>query len=146
MKLEDIETLWASDAIIDKSDLAAASLITPKLHSKYYKLLMAEKRNMYILAERKDKLHYLLESYFLKTMTTEERLAAGLPDFTDKRILRNEVDKHINRWPEMIQLKIKLGVQNDKIDFLKDIIKSIHNRSFIIKDAINFLMFSRGEN
>lgn len=146
MRLDDIEKMWAQDALIDKTDLATESLITPKLHSKYYKLLMEEKRNMYILAERRDKLQYILEAYFLKTMTTEERIEAGLPEFSDKRILRNEVDKHINRWPEMIQLKIKLGVQSDKIDFLKDIIKSIHNRSFIIKDAINFLMFSRGEN
>lgn len=145
MKLEDIEKLWASDAILNREDLAAEALGIPKLHSKYYKIMLEEKRSLYILAEQRDRLNHNLEAYFLKTMTNEEREEAGLPDFTDKRILRNEVDKHIDRWPEMIQLKIKIGIQQDKIDFCKDILKQVHNRSFIIKDAINFMMFTRGE-
>lgn len=146
MKLDEIEKLWASDALLDNQDLASESLKIPKLHAFYYKILLSEKKTLYILAEQKDRLHHNLEAYFLKTMTEEEREAAGLPDFTDKRILRSDVEKHIERWPEMVQLKIKIGIQQDKIDFCKDIIKQIHNRSFIIKDAISFLMFTRGEN
>lgn len=146
MKLEDIEKEWSVDAIIDRMDLSQAALDIPKLHSKYYKILLDERKNLYVLAEKKERLEFNLEAYFLKTMTDEERLDAGLPDFTDKRILRNDVGKHIDRWPEMIQLKIKLGLQQDKIDFLKDIIRQIHNRSFIIRDAVTWLQFTKGEN
>lgn len=146
MKLEDIEKEWAGDAIIDRNDLSRSALDIPRLHSKYYKILLDEKKNLYVLAEQKERLEFNLEGYFLKTLTDEERLEAGLPEFTDKRILRNDVTKHIDRWPDMVQLKIKLGIQQDKIEFLKDIIKQIHNRSFIIRDAVSWLQFSKGEN
>ena len=79
-------------------------------------------------------------------MTTEERLAAGLPDFLDKKILKSDVDRHIDRWPEIIQLNLKIAIQQDKIDFLKDINKMIHNRSFVVKDAISWILFTNGQN
>lgn len=146
MKFEDIEKEWAIDSEIDRSDLGKAALDISSLHSKYFKILHAEKRNLYLLVEKKAELEHNLESWFLKTMTAEERLAANLPDFLDKKVLKSDVDRHIARYPDIVQLNLKIGIQTDKIEFLKDIIKSIHNRSFIIKDAISWLMFTQGQN
>lgn len=145
MKLSEIEKEWVDDAEINKSDLASESLRIPKLHAKYYHIFLNEKKTLYALAEKKDKLEFVLESYFNKTMTTQERLDAGLPDFPDKRIMKSEVQKHIDNWDDMVELKIKMGLQRDKIDFLQDIIKQIHNRSFIIKDAIAWITFTHGQ-
>lgn len=145
MKLDEIEKLWSADSIIDETNLASASLEIPKLHSKYYQILLNEKRSLYLLIEKKERLSVLLEGYFLKTMTTQERIDAGLPDFLDKKILRTDVKNHIDRYPDIVQLNLKIGIQNDKVDFLKDIIKSLHNRSFIIKDAISWILFTNGE-
>lgn len=127
MKLEDIEKLWAHDCGLDENDLASEALRIPKLHSKYYEIMLAEKRNLYILQQKKQELETVLEGYFLKTLTTEERIAAGLPDFSDKKILKNDVHKHIDAYPDMVQLNLKIGIQFDKIEFLKDINKMIHN-------------------
>ena len=146
MKLEDIEKDWAEDCIVNQEDLGKAAMEIPKLHSKYYGYLLNEKRLLYILQEKKEELAIVLENYFLKTMTTEERLAAGLPDFLDKKILKSDVDRHIDRWPEIIQLNLKIAIQQDKIDFLKDINKMIHNRSFVVKDAISWILFTNGQN
>lgn len=144
MKLDDIEKLWAIDSVLDENDLASEALRIPKLHSKYYQILLAEKRNLYVLQQKKQELEIVLEGYFLKTLTTEERIAAGLPDFLDKKILKNDVQKHIDMYPDMVQVNLKIGIQFDKIDFLKDINKMIHNRSFIIKDAISWHQYTLG--
>lgn len=146
MKLEDIEKMWALDSVIDSTDLGRCSLDIPKLHAKYYQILLAEKRNLYVLTEKKESLEGILESYFLKTMTTQERIEANLPDFLDKKVLKTEVDKYISRWPEIIQLNLKIAIQLDKIEFLKDINKMIHNRSFTIKDAISWLQYTAGQS
>lgn len=145
MKLEDIERLWANDSIIDENDLGMEALRIPKLHSKYYEITLAEKRNLYLLEQKRLELATVLEGYFLKLITTEERIAAGLPDFLDKKILKSDVQKHIDQYPDMVQLNLKIGIQYDKLEFLKDINKMIHNRSFIIKDAISWLQFSQGQ-
>lgn len=127
MKLEDIEKLWAHDCGLDENDLASEALRILRLHSKYYGIMLAEKRNLYILQQKKQELETVLEGYFLKTLTTEERIATGLPDFSDKKILKNDVYKHIDTYPDMVQLNLKIGIQFDKIEFLKDINKMIHN-------------------
>ena len=93
MKLEDIEKEWSVDSIINNEDLSRASLDIPKLHSKYYNILLAEKKMLYVLSEKKAILEDQLEGWFLKTMTTEERIEAGLPDFPNKKYLKSNHKK-----------------------------------------------------
>lgn len=99
---------------------------------------------MYKLQIKLDQLVLNLESYFLKTMTEEERVAAGLPEFSDKKILKVDAYKHIDAYPDVIQTKLKIALQSDKIDFVKDILKCIHNRNFMIKSAIDVKKFEAG--
>jgi hypothetical protein len=77
---------------------------------------------------------------------TRKRIEAGLPDFPNKKYLKSDVDRHIARYPDIVQLNLKIGIQLDKIEFVKDIIKSLHNRSFVIKDAISWILFTNGQN
>lgn len=144
MKLEEIELLWKNDSEIKESNLAGESLRIPQMHSRWYGILMEEKLQLYKLQVKLEDLEIKLESYFLKTMTEEERVAANLPPFTDKKILRTDVGKNIDTYPDVIQLKIRIAMQTDKIDFLKDIIKMIHNRNFVIKNAIDVKRFEAG--
>lgn len=145
MKLDDIEKLWVDDSQINETDLATEALRIPKLHSKYYRILLDEKRNLYILEQKRLELSTVLEGYYLRTLTNEERIAHGLPEFLDKKILKTDIQKHIDLHPDMIQLNLKIGIQYDKIEFLKDINKMIHGRSFIIKDAISWYQFTNGQ-
>lgn len=144
MKLEMIEKLWVEDADINPGALGAAALEIPRLHAKWYKVLMEEKRILYALSMKKDDLAILLEAYFSKTLTAQELKDANLPDYTDKKILRPDFPKHIQNYPEMVDLNLKIAVQTDKIEFVKDVLKQIHGRSFIIKDAIAWAMFEAG--
>lgn len=144
MKVEDIEREWKQDSVIDETNLGSAALDIPKLHAKWYQMLMEEKRIMYALSIKKDELSILLEGYYTKTLTEEEHKASGLPPFLDKKILRQDVDKHIQTNSEMVKLNLKIATQSDKIEFIKDILKQIHGRSFIIKDAIQWAMFQAG--
>lgn len=144
MKIEEIEAEWAKDAVIKSTDLGSEALNIPRLHSKWYGILLNEKRIFHGLTVRKDELTILLEGYFGKTLTLEELKEAGLPDYSDKKILKPDIPKHIATHSEMIKLNLKIAVQSDKIEFLKDIIKTIHGRSFLIKDAIEFQKFQAG--
>ena len=144
MKLEQLEKEWMEDCDIDAGNLGSAALDIPKLHSKWYRILMEEKRIMYALSIKKGDLELLLESYYLKTLTAEEIAAAGLPPLSDKKILKPDVMKHVQTNKDMVMLNLKIATQSDKVEFVKDILKQVHGRSFIIKDAIQWAMFQAG--
>lgn len=144
MKIDDIEKEWAKDAEIKDTDLGGEALKIPRLHSKWYGILLNEQRIMHGFIVKKDELSLLLESYFAKTLTLEELKENNLPVYGDKKVLRPDIPKHVATYPDIVQLNLKMALQSDKIAFLKDILKCIHGRSFLIKDAIEFAKFQAG--
>lgn len=144
MKLEDIEKIWVEDSHISPTDLGGEALKIPKLHSKWYSILLDEKKRLYALSIKKDELEIILEGYYLKTLTDEELKEYNLPPMPDKRILRTDVSKHINTNERMIRINLQIAQQSDKINFITDVLKQIHGRSFIIKDAIQWAIFQAG--
>jgi hypothetical protein len=51
---------------------------------------------------------------------------------------------YIEADEDIIKLSLKIGVQQEKIDFLESIIKTIINRGYNIKSAIEFIKFTNG--
>jgi hypothetical protein len=45
---------------------------------------------------------------------------------------------------EIIEMNLRIGYQLEKIELLDSIIKSIMNRNFIIKNAIEWTKFTQG--
>lgn len=144
MKLSDIESLWSEDAKIDEMNLGNEALKISKLHAKYHSILNMEKMILHKQKTDLDKLSLLLESYLAKTLTQDELKSYGFPDYSEKKILRTDFQKHIDTWPDVVDQKLKIGVQNDKIVYLNDIIKMIHNRNFAIKSAVDWAKFTNG--
>jgi len=144
MKLSDIEKIWSEDTEIDNMNLGNESLKIPKLHSKYYAILNQEKLVLMKHRMELDKLSLTLESYFAKTLTPDELTAAGLPPYSEKKILKPDIQKHVDTWPSVVEKKLLIGAQYEKIEYLKDIIKMIHNRSFQIRDAVEWFKFTNG--
>lgn len=145
MKIEQIEKLWLEDCSIDRTDLGAEALKIPSLHQKWYQIYMQEKLLLSQLKAKIEETELLLEGFFMKTLTVEELHENNLT-YSDKKYLKPDLPKHISTHSKMVELKLKLAVQTEKCEFLKDIIKTIHGRSFIIKDAIQWAIFSAGGN
>lgn len=143
MKLEEIEQMWAVDSHIDEFKLDDESLKIPKLHSKYYHMYIREKLALAKLREDQKKLEDVLIGFYSKTLTDEELEKYGL-EYEDKKILKPDVPRAVACNNEMIQHNLKTAMVAEKVDFLKSIIQQIGNRSFIIKDAIQFKIFQAG--
>jgi len=144
MLLEEIEKEWAEDVNINPLKLDAESLRIPKLHSKYYKMLVHEKMVLIKLKNKLEEKEYILEQFYNKTLTVEELNQHNLPLIQDKKILRQDIPSVISNRPDVIELKTKLGVQHIKIEFLESILKSIQGRNWNIRDAIEWRKFENG--
>ena len=146
MLLEDIEKEWAIDSVISNLKLDNESLKIPKLHSKYYSYLINEKLVHVKIKKKLEEREYVLEQFYKKTLTVEELNEHKLPLIQDKKILTGEIPRVIANQPDIIELKTKLSVQSIKTDFLDSIMKTIHNRNWVIRDAIEWRKFENGGN
>lgn len=144
MLLEEIEKEWSEDATINPLKLAEESLRIPKLHAKYSTILNREKIIIGILKTNLDKKEYILEQYYKRTLTIDELNEYKLPLVQDKKIANPEIPKTIAADKDIIELKNRIGAQSVKIEFLDSIMKSIHTRNWVIKDAIDWRKFEHG--
>ena len=62
------------------------------------------------------------------------------------RLLKNEIANYIESDDDVIKLKQQLVILQEKITYLDSVIKMINNRGFQIKNALDWLKFSHGNN
>lgn len=144
MKFEDIETLWAADTHIDQNHLDDEACNIPNLHAKYYSILIQEKAILHSLKDTLNLLEHNLTLYYSGQMTLDEMKTLELEPM-DRKIVKPDMSRWISVNNEVVKMKQKMGVQNEKVEFLKSILQQINTRTFIIKDAIAFKKFQAGE-
>ncbi len=140
MDLEKLQELVDGDLKINDTELDLESLKTPQLHNKYLKHLT--------------KFKLLLSRAEAELATTKKALweyYTGKADpevYKEKpfqfKLLRQDVDQYIQSDVEFIKLKQKVDYLNTVVDFLDRTLRQITNRSFLIKDAIDWRKFTSG--
>lgn len=142
MKLEQIEQMWAEDCSIDRTALDTESLKIPSLHSKYYKIYLREKMQL-----KSDEHEYNIffktkHEYYTGKLSQEELSEYGWQPF--QFVLKNDLSIYINSDKEITDKLLKLQLQREKVDLLESIIKTLNNRGFLIKNAVDFIKFCNG--
>ncbi len=143
MKIEEIEDFWSEDSKIDRTNLDGESLKIPELHNKYYKIYIREK---VLLSKKQTELDVLLKDKWelytgkLDKQTLQER---GWEQF-DYVVLKGDIEKYLDADSELIEKKLEVSINREKVQYLQDIISVINNRSFHIKNAIEYLKWTQG--
>jgi len=143
MKIEDIVSEWDKDCKMDETELGDESTKIPVIHNKYLKIYVGEKAQEKRMFAQRNKLKRTLQEYYLGELDQDELEELGREQFY-KKLLKNEVDTYIESDDEFIELNLKLSLQQEKVNYLDSIIKSINNRGFQIKNAIDWLKFTNG--
>jgi hypothetical protein len=91
----------------------------------------------------RSKMKRTLTEYYLGEMDQEELEEFGRDQFY-KKLLKNEIDTYIESDDMWIDINLKVALQQEKVNYLDSIIKSINNRGFQIKNAIDWLRFTNG--
>ena len=143
MTIEELQVEWDKDTQIDRTELGQEAIKIPQLHSKYYKIYSTSRLQ---LRKWESEFKVLkLEKYEFYTMgPTEDTEEKGWKLPPRGAILKAEVNNYIDADPDIIKASLKIGLQQEKIQFLEDIIKSLVNRGFQIKSAIDWEKFKVG--
>lgn len=145
MKLEEIHDLWESDSKIDKTVLAGESLKIPQLHHKYYKIYSNERLVLKKLNSEYKQLK-LAKFEFLTQGPNEETDEKGWELPAMGRVLKADVQNYIEADKDIINLSLKIGLQEEKVEFLESIIRSLNSRGYNIHTALEFIKFTSGVN
>lgn len=136
MDLTSIQEMWREDAKIDIDDIHNESLRIPQLHAKYYEIYS----NLLLLKKKyeEDKKLIRHKRYEYYTGKADPEVYQETP--LDKKVRDKEhLVSSLNSDEEISKINIKIEIQEVSLDYLQDIIKMLHNRSFQIKNSIEGL-------
>jgi len=140
MNLEEIQELVDKDLKINDSELDLESIKTPQIHNKYMKLLTKFKL---MLSRNESEFHIIKkQKWEYYTGKADPSVYAEKP--FNLKILRQDVDKYIDSDEDIIKLKQKSDYLNTVVDFLDRTVRQISNRTFTIKNAIDWKKFISG--
>ena len=141
MNLEDIRRLVGKDLKMDETELDLESMKTPQLHNKYLIIFTDEKL---ILGKLKSDFNVLKKNkwlYYTGKLSREQLDDMGWEPF-DLNILKSDIDKFLDADDDLITIVNKILLQQEKVNYLESIIKTINNRQWYIRSAIDWLKFT----
>ena len=141
MDLEKIQVMWEKDSHIDPDNLHDESLKIPQLHSKYCTLY-----NTITLLREKAREQYSkvrLERYNYYTGKAPAEAYVEEP-FPYKVREKDAIQRHLDADDKMNKIDMKIKYYDVMLKFLEEIIRAISNRTYQIKNAIEWNKFQAG--
>lgn len=143
MKLDEIQKHWDEDSNIDRTELGEESLKIAQLHSKYFKIFAEERLSLKKLKKDLSILNKTKYEYYNGILSHEELEQHGWEPFSLK-ILKTDLHIYLNSDADINNLQLKIDLQEEKILYLENIIKSLNNRGFQLKTALDWEKFKMG--
>ena len=143
MNLEAIQEMWEKDSHIDPDNLHDESLKIPQLHSKYYTLY-----NTITLMREKARTQYSkvrLERYNYYTGKAPAEAYIEEP-FPYKVREKDAIQRHLDADDRMNKVDMKIKYYDIMLKFLEEVIRAVSNRTYQIKNAIEWNKFQAGYN
>jgi len=143
MDLDKIQEMWTKDSQIDPDNLHDESLKIPQLHSKYYTIY-----NTISLLREKARESYnkvKLERYNYYSGKASAEVYAENP-FPYKVREKDALQRYIEADEKLSAIDMKIRYYDVMLRFLEDIIKTISNRTYQIKNSIEWHRFQAGFN
>lgn len=143
MKLDDIHSSWAKDSAIDELELDREARAIPVLHAKYLRMMSDERMILKRLQYEHDELRTAKIDRLSGKMPEEELKRRGWEP-EPRRFLKEDLNNAIAADRDVIDLKLRIALQQEKVDVLDSIVRMVMNRNFAIKSAIDWVKFKSG--
>ena len=141
MNLEQIQEMWQKDSVIDPDNLHDESLKIPQLHSKYYTIyntitLLREKAR-----ESYNRIRLERHNYYTGKAPAETYVEEPFPYKVREK---DAIQRHMDADEKMSTINMKIKYYDVILKFLEEIIRNVSNRTYQIKNAIEWQQFQSG--
>ena len=134
MNLETLNDMWEKDSPLDDEKLDHDSLAIPKLHAKYLRLYnnfvtLRDQAELEVKRTYRDRWEYY-------TGKSEKPFPV--------KLIKTDVAIYLEADQEYQKSVLKAKYLNQMVESIKTILSAINNRSFHIKNAVEFAKFLKG--
>ena len=141
LDLDTIQKMWEQDSKIDVDNLHTESLNIPSLHAKYFEIY----NNIILLKKKaeqqKKNIRHERYEYFSGKADPEVYVENPFPKkIRDKETLQ----KYLDADEKLSSVSLKVEYYDTMLNYLESILKVIQNRTYQIKNAIEFIRFTAG--
>ncbi|NDB82544.1 MAG: hypothetical protein EB127_07360 [Alphaproteobacteria bacterium] len=143
MTLNELIQQAKQDMVFDDTELDKESLRIPQLHNKYLNFYHEERLRFQGYKAQYSKMFKLKWEYYTGKLSENQLKELGWEPF-DLKILRQDVDIYLEADKDLVELKNKMTMQEEKVEYLNSVLKGIMNRQFHIRDAIAWRKFMNG--
>ena len=139
--LDMIQSMWETDSKIDIDNLHTESLNIPALHAKYFDIynnisLLRKKAEQQKRNIRHDRFEYY-------TGKADPEVYVDNP-FPKKIRDKDTLQKYLDADERLSNVCLKIDYYETMLNYLESILKVIQNRTYQIKNAIEFVKFQAG--
>ncbi len=139
--LDTIQKMWEQDSKIDIDNLHTESLNIPVLHAKYFDLynniLLLKKK----AEQQKKNVRHQKYEYFTGKADPDVYVENPFPKkIRDKETLQGYLDSD----EKLSQVSLKVEYYDTMLFYVDSILKMISNRTYQIKNSIDYMRFQSG--
>ena len=142
--MEELMAAWKEDSVIDRDNLDIASIRTANLHQKYLDLLTHYKIKIFALDKRYLEMKGLRSRYYNGQMTKAELDERQWSQYQYKTPLKSELERLLETDPFLLDIKDKTSYFTFCFEYCEEVIKSLRDRNYQIRAAIDFMKFQAG--
>lgn len=144
LTMEELMEEWKKDSIIDRDHLDTASLMTANFHQKYLDLLTHYKIKIFALDKKYLEMKGLRSRYYNGQMTKSELAEYGWQQYQYKTPLKSELERLLETDQYLLNIKDKTSYYTFCFEYCEEVIKSLRDRNYQIRAAIDFMKFQAG--
>jgi uncharacterized protein YozE (UPF0346 family) len=139
--LDTIQRMWNEDSKIDPDNLHTESLNIPVLHGKYHELY----NNILLLRKKAEQQRKNIrhERYEYFSGKADPDVYNDNP-FPKKIRDKDTMQKYLDADEKLSNASLKIDYYDTMLMYLESILKQISNRTYQIKNAIEFMKFTAG--
>jgi hypothetical protein len=139
--LDTIQLMWEKDSKMDIDNLHTESLNIPILHAKYFDLYNTINLLKKKSEQQKKKIRHEKYEYFTGKADPDVYVENPFPKkIRDKETLQGYLDSD----EKLSQVALKIEYYETLLNYIESILKMIQNRTYQIKNAIEFVRFQSG--
>ena len=139
--LESLQKMWEEDSEIDKDNLHDESLKIPQLHAKYFDLY----NTIFLLRKKADQQRKNIRHERYEYFSGKADPDVYVKDPFPKKIRdKDTMQKYIDADEKLSTSSLKIEYYDTMLTYIESILKVIQNRTYQIKNAIEFMRFQSG--
>jgi len=140
MTLEELQQQVSKDFKLDDTELDSESVSIPLLHNKY--LIHFNKFSLLLKKAEYEHKTMIKNKWEYYTGKADPSVYKEKP--FDIKVLKSDVHIYMDSDPELQRADQKVAYLNQIVKYLEQVLRGVNNRSFLIKNAIEWKKFTSG--